>query len=100
MRIELDNEFFYRINQEKPSNLYSKFNTQKEGVLRNNENLNFYDGEWIKIKQNDYVMHIVKPAETLNKICEIHCIDKQKLMLDNELKDEHLFIGQILKIKK
>lgn len=100
MRIKLDNEFFYRINQEKPSSLYSKFNTEKDGVLRNNESLNLYDGEWVKIKRNDYITHIVKPAENITDICKTYGLDKQKLILDNNLTTDHLFIGQMLKIKK
>ncbi len=100
MKIELDDEFFYRINGEKPNELYIKFNTEKSNVKRNNESLNFYDGEWVEIKPNDYVCHIVKPMESINKICELYGIDKQKLIADNNLTTEHLFIGQHIKIKK
>ena len=100
MKIELDDEFFYRIDGENINELYSKFNTSKDNVLRNNESLNLYSGEWVKIKKNDYLTHIVKPAENLTKICEIYNIEKQKIIEANNLTSEHLFIGQMLKIKK
>ena len=100
MKIELEKEFFYRINVEKSNDLYQKFNTGKNNVLRNNDNLDFYNGEWVKIKTNDYITHIVKPAETINSICETYNLEKQKLIDDNNLKSEHLFIGQMLKVIK
>ncbi len=100
MKIELDDEFFYRIDNEKSNDLYYKFNTNSDNVLRNNQTINLYPGEWVKIKKNDYITHIVKPTENIIRICELYNIDKQKLIEDNNLTSEHLFIGQMLKIKK
>ena len=53
MKIELCEEFFYRVNNEK-LDFEQEFNSCKENILRNNENLKFYCGEWIKIKVNKY----------------------------------------------
>ena len=100
MQIELDKEFFYRIANETPAELHTKFNTSKNNVLRNNENINFYSGEIVKIKTNDYLTHIVKPAENIKTICEKYNIDEQTLLDNNNLESAHLFIGQTLKIKK
>ncbi len=101
MNIDLDYQFFYKINlKDNYKSLTQKFNAEKSNILRNNDKLNLYAGEWVKLKQNDYIMHYVKPAETLNKIAEKYNMDKNKILLDNNLLSERLFIGQMLKIYK
>lgn len=97
MDIKISDEFFYRI-QEKDESLFSKFNTCKENVLRNNIDLPLYKGEVVRIKVNDYFTHIVKPAQTLEIISNKYGIDANKLKTDNSLKENKLFIGQRLKI--
>lgn len=93
-------EFYYRVKcGETIRELKEKFNTDIENILRNNKDIDLYAGEWVKIKQNDYKIHIVKPTETINLIADLYGITSDKLLKDNELISEKLFIGQILKIK-
>lgn len=90
-------EFYYRI-EDNNINFFAIFNTCKENILRNNDGIKLYKGEWVKIKINNYQTHIVKPTETLEIIAEIYNVDKDKIIKDNELKSNKLFIGQNLKI--
>jgi len=99
MEIELCDTFYYRIPCEK-FDIYTKFNTSKDNVFRNNQAIDFYAGEWTKIAQNNYVSHIVKPMETLDRIAEEYNTTIVKLQKDNELKTKRLFIGQTIKIYK
>ncbi len=99
MKLKLANSFYYQIKKEDDFNaLIFKFNSCKQNVLRNNDALSFFAGEWVKVTVNDYITHIVKPAESLNDIAKLYNKEKQKLILDNNLTCEHLFIGQNLKI--
>ncbi len=95
MKIEICDEFFYRVQCEDICNL---FNTSKENILRNNKNIKFYHGEWVKIKLNDFQTHVVKPMETIKKLAEQYNTTEQELQKWNNLKTEKLFIGQILKV--
>lgn len=95
MKLEICDEFFYRFDGE---NLLTRFNTCKNNILRNNPNLNFYCGEWVKIKINNFKTHCVKPMETLAIIAKLYNIDVNKIIHDNNLKSNKLFIGQTLKI--
>ena len=97
MKIELCEEFFYRVNNEK-LDFEQEFNSCKENILRNNENLKLYCGEWIKIKVNNFKIHHVKPAESLSSIAKFYGTDSKKIIEDNKLLNEKLFIGQRLKI--
>lgn len=99
MKFEMCEEFFYRINDD-DEKLFEKFNTNKKNVLRNNNSLKFYAGEVVKIKLNDYVLHRVKPVQTLNDIAKIYNIKIQDIIDKNNLKTEKLFIGQEIKIYK
>lgn len=99
MKIEMCDEFFYRVNEDNEK-LFEKFNTSKENVLRNNNNLKFYAGEVVKIKLNDYVLHRVKPAETLKDIARIYDVEIQEIKIKNNLTLDKLFIGQEIKIYK
>ncbi len=91
-------EFLYRLQGENEKELYLKFNTSKDNVLRNNDNIKFYKGEWIKIKVNNFKTHIVKPMENLTKISKIYNVEEQTLKDWNNLNSSKLFIGQHLKI--
>lgn len=97
MEIELCNEFYYRINDAK-MDVCREFNSSKENVLRNNETLKHYAGEWVRIKVNDFIVHHVKPMETINEIAKIYGIDELNLKVYNNLASDRLFIGQKLKI--
>ena len=99
MKIKLCDEFFYCVNKEK-FDLENEFNSCKENILRNNNKLKYYSGEWVKIKVNNYITHHVKPAETLSLIAKTYGTEKEKIIYDNDLKSDQLFIGQKLKIYK
>ena len=97
MKIELCDDFFYRVT-DLNLDIFKEFNTSKENILRNNQNIKFYSGEMLKIKVNDYKTHFVKPAETLKQIADVYNVDFSKLKQDNNLENEKLYIGQRLKI--
>jgi len=99
MEIRLCEQFDYRI-KDKNKDIYSMFNTSVENVLRNNKDLSLYEGEWVKIKVNDYVTHIVKPAETIDIIAKNYGTKTEQIIEENQLMSDKLFIGQILKIKQ
>lgn len=95
----LEDEFLYRVLKEDNFNsICEKFNTCKENIIRNNKSIDLYEGEMIKIKVNKFLMHYVKPTENLDVISNIYNIDKAKIIQDNNLSSEKLFIGQGLKI--
>ena len=100
MKVSQADSFFYRIQSKVTENVVcANLNTSKQNILRNNNNLQFYEGEWVKITTNDYITHIVKPIETLVKIANKYNLTVDKIMSDNQLKTDKLFIGQTLKIK-
>ena len=100
MKIQPSKRFYYRIEDEDKKTFYLKFNTNKENVLRNDKNAKFHKGEWVRVKINDYISHIVKPAENLDKISTLYNISPEKIINDNDLKNNPIFIGKILKIYK
>lgn len=97
MKLEICDEFYYKI-KDLNENIYEMFNTSKENVFRNNEKIKFYEGEWVKIKVNDYVCHHVKPMENLVQIASKYDKDVEDIIIDNHLNDKKVFIGQVLKI--
>lgn len=99
MRIEICDNFYYRVD-DPTDNLFNKLNTCKENVLRNNNNINYYSGEWVKVEVNKFISHHVKPMETLKDISKKYNVDTERIMKDNSLITNKLFIGQILKIYK
>jgi len=99
MAIKQCKQFYYRVqNGDDFLNICSRFNTSKENIIRNNNDLDLYVGELIIIKTNEFKTHIVKPTEKLIDIATKYDIDIEKLKLDNNLQTEKLFIGQMLKI--
>lgn len=100
MEIKQADSFFYRImDSQTEASVCGSLNTCKQSILRNNNKIPFYAGEWVKIATNDYITHFIKPTETLEAIAFKYHTTKEKLLLDNELKTDKLFIGQQLKIK-
>ena len=92
-------QFYYRVQEgDNFSNICNKFNTSKENIIRNNASLDLYIGEWIIIKTNAYKTHYVKPTEKLTDIAVKYDIDIEKLKQDNNLQNEKLYIGQMIKI--
>lgn len=99
MKVKMCTNFSYRITN-KDMDIINLLNTSKNNILRNNYDIDFYNGEWIKVKVNDYLTHIVKPTETLNNIAKKFNLSIEKIKLDNMLDGDKLYIGQILKIYK
>lgn len=99
MKIEMCDEFYYKINH-KGEKINTELNSCDENVLRNNNKISFYAGEWIKVKVNNYLTYIVKPAESLQDIANKYSISCDKIIFDNKLETKKLYIGQILKIFK
>ena len=97
MKVELCEEFYYKIKDEN-INLIEEFNTSKENVLRNNNKIKLYVGEWVKIKVNDFQTHYVKPAETLYEIAKKYNVEVETLKENNNLLTDKLFIGQCIRI--
>lgn len=101
MEITRPKKFYYRVQHGDNLNvLINKFNTSKENILRNNNNIDFYEGEWVIIKENAYILHCVKPMQTIEIIADIYNVSKEKIIADNNLFSNKLFIGQQLKIYK
>ncbi len=99
MKINFDSDFYYRVlNGDTINSICEKFNSSKENIIRNNNFIELYEGEWIKIKVNNYIIHYVKPMENLESISKKYNIQKEKIILDNNLTCEKLFIGQSIKI--
>ena len=98
--MELEKKFVYRVEDNDTWEIiYTKFNTSKQNILRNNNDIPLYVGELIEITVNDYITHIVKPMETLKNIAEKYKITVEELKKENDINTDKLFIGQILKIQ-
>lgn len=99
--IRMCKDFYYRVQVgDTEKNLITKFNTSRQSIIRNNPSLELYAGEWVRIKINDYITHIVRPMDTIKKIASLYNIGVDKLITDNDLKHDKLYIGQTLKIYK
>ena len=94
MKIKMCNSFYYRVDK---LDFHKQFNTTKQDITRNN-NLDYYLGEMVKIKLNEYVLHTVLPMETIKSVCEKYEISEECLKEKNSLESDKLFIGQQLKI--
>ena len=57
---------------------------------------NLYSGQCLLIYCSNKKYHIVKPAETIEKICRQYDISQDKLLKQNNI--TKLFIGQMLEI--
>lgn len=99
MNIKHAKKFMYRVREDDSMvSLCERFNTSQENILRNNPKIKLYPGEWVQISVNDYLLHIVKPMESLKMIADKYAISQDKLIFDNNLNSHKLFIGQRLKI--
>lgn len=99
MEIKQVKYFYYRVQPDDNFKiLIERFNTSKENIIRNNSQIDLYAGEYVYIKENEYRTHIVKPMQTLEKIAEIYNITQEKIIEDNALQTNKLYIGQQLKI--
>ena len=101
MKIKMAPSFWLRVKENDDINsICQKYNSNKQNILRNNPELEMYSGEFIKVNVNDYISHFVKPAETLEYIARIYNKNKEKILQENNLNSEKLFIGQCIKIYK
>lgn len=99
MEIKQCKQFYYRVQKnDTMQNICEKLNTCKENIIRNNPTLDLYTGEWVIIKRNEFKTHYVKPMENLEIIAKTYKMTKEKILTDNNLQTEKLFIGQMLKI--
>ena len=81
MNIKQCKQFYYRIQDgDNLMNLCERFNTTKENIIRNNERLDLYVGEWVIVKTNDFKIHYVKPAETLSEIATKYRLTEEKIL--------------------
>ena len=97
--MKLENQFVYRINEnDSIDSICKQFNTSIENIKRNNNEIPLYEGELVEIKINEYITHLVKPAETLIEISEMYNKSTEEIKLQNNLETEKLYIGQIIKI--
>ena len=96
MKIKPCKEFYFRVRDADLD--FNKIFSSKENVTRNNPNLKFFAGEWIKVKTNDYISHIVRPAETIGDISKKYDKPKAQILSENNLQSEKLYIGQLIKI--
>ena len=98
--IEIMKKFIYRIQKgDTLVNICERFNTTKENITRNNNEIPLYIGEFVEIIVNNYKTHIVKPTETLESISNKYNLTIDEIMGFNNLTTQKLFIGQFLKIK-
>lgn len=58
-----------------------------------------YAGKCIYIASTNALKYVVKPLDTLTKICEKFHVEKESIISINNLKTERLFVGQKLKIE-
>lgn len=93
-------DFFWIRVEGSPSieELCNTFSVEKHCIIRNNENVDLYDGEMIKIVKDVKNFHIVKPMETLNSISQKYNKSIEELIKQNNLKANRLFVGQRLRI--
>ncbi len=99
--MKMAKEFYYRVKpKDTMRDLEIRFNTNKDNIIRNNPKLSLYPGECVKIKVNDYIMHYVKPMQTLSEIASHYDVDIQSIRENNNLSIDRLYIGQTLKIYK
>ncbi|MBQ7798655.1 MAG: LysM peptidoglycan-binding domain-containing protein [Clostridia bacterium] len=87
----------YQVQKEDTLNtILSKFSITSNNIVRNNPNIDLYEGEIIKIINKSRIQHIVKPMETLNSIATKYNIDEEILVKLNKLNSKRLFVGQTL----
>jgi len=99
--MEIEKQFIYRVqDNDTLASICLKFNTSLENITRNNKDIPLFAGEFIEIKINDYVQHVVKPTETLVKIAQNYNTTENEIINKNCLETDKVYIGQKLKIYK
>ena len=77
----------------------NEYNVTTNNIIRNNPNIELYEGEVVKIVRNTKKTHIVKPMQTLDLIAKECGTTVEKLISINNLKSTRLFVGQILNLE-
>ena len=85
-------------NNQTIKDIVTFYNVTETNIVRNNPNIELYEGEVIIIVLKTATTHIVKPMETINSICEKYNLKIDDLIKINNLTSKRLFIGQSLKI--
>lgn len=84
-------DYVYRVSREDTlDRLKKKFGDRNFGYI--------YPGKLLYIPSTSAIMYVVKPLDTLSKICEKFQVQKSDLIMQNHLKTEKLFVGQKLTI--
>jgi len=76
----------------------SMFDVQINSIVRNNYNVDLYEGEVVKVVRQTQTYHIVKPMETLSSIASKYIVNIDDIIKINNLTSKRLFIGQKLVI--
>ncbi|MBO5909969.1 MAG: LysM peptidoglycan-binding domain-containing protein [Clostridia bacterium] len=91
---------WYRIMSEDTLlSIADKLGVEVNAIIRNNNNIDLYEGEIVKIERKNDKMHIVKPMETLESISKKYNITKNRLIEINNLSSTRLFVGQMIAVK-
>lgn len=80
--------------------IMQKFNLPAGSIIRNNQNIDFYEGEVVKLVYQTNQTHIVKPMENLANIAQKYDTTVDRLIELNDLRTTRLFIGQSLVVKQ
>ena len=78
----------------------SRYKVSISKIVRNNNNIELYEGEMVKVLIEKSNYHIVKPMETLDNISAIYDVSVDDLIRFNNLTSKRVVIGQQLKICK
>ena len=81
------------------STIMQQYSIPANAIIRNNANIDFYEGEVVKIIHKSNRCHIVKPMENLSTIAKKYNTSIEQLIKINNLKSSRLFIGQNLIIE-
>lgn len=82
------------------NSILQQYSTNVNNIIRNNPNIDLYEGEIVKIMNKTGNYHIVKPLETLHTIAQKYGTTIEELIKLNNLNSKRLFIGQSLKINQ
>ena len=78
--------------------LANRYSADVYNIVRNNSNIELYEGEIIKIIRDSKRTHVVKPMQTLEDVAGIYSTTTDRLIDINKLQSKRLFVGQILQV--
>lgn len=89
------NNMFVRVeNGDNLTDILSRYQVKPSSIIRNNNTIDLYEGEIIKIICKRATEHIVKPAETLQSIAKLYNKNVDELVQINNLSSSRVFVGQ------